>query len=349
MGGAEKQFTQLINLLSANHEVFAITLESTRVDFYKINNHIKRYSCNQKKQNSFFHKVTNLIKIITTIRKIVKDIKPTVIISFLPIPSLIILMATFDNKAKKVVSIRNNPSYTNYSFFWKLVDFFVTNSIDTMVVQTKTLQKELKKKHKHKKIISIANFKSDLKLKKTEWKNTIYPPKKPFLLAVGKIHMQKGLDILIKSYFEVLRKGHNIDLYILSNSKNIDFKYLKLLKTLLKDFNITKKVKIIYDVRNLNQWYKKCHLYILCSRYEGYPNSLVEAMRNSCDIISFDCKFGPKEILQNKKYLIKKPSILKLTDCIVSTLKDGYKKKNIIKEINQYNDANIIKKWNAVI
>ena len=161
--------------------------------------------------------------------------------------------------------------------------------------------------------------------------------------------MQKGLDILIKSYFEVLRQGQNIDLYILSNSKNIDFKYLKLLTTLIKNFDITKKIKIIYDVQNLNQWFKKCHLYILCSRYEGYPNSLAEAISSGCEIVSFDCRFGPKEILQNKKYLIKKPSIQKLTDYIISTFKSGYKKRDTTREINQYNDVDLIKKWNAII
>ena len=69
------------------------------------------------------------------------------------------------------------------------------------------------------------------------------------------------------------------------------------LKIKIKNSKKSKKIKILFDVTNIDEWYKKCELYILSSRYEGYPNSLIEALYNRSRVISFDCKYGPKEII----------------------------------------------------
>ena len=45
---------------------------------------------------------------------------------------------------------------------------------------------------------------------------------------------------------------------------------------------------------------KICKLYIMCSYFEGYPNSLVEALLVSRNVISSNCKCGPEEFLQNE-------------------------------------------------
>ena len=43
------------------------------------------------------------------------------------------------------------------------------------------------------------------------------------------------------------------------------------LKIKIKNSKKSKKIKILFDVTNIDEWYKKCELYILSSRYEGYP------------------------------------------------------------------------------
>ena len=42
--------------------------------------------------------------------------------------------------------------------------------------------------------------------------------------------------------------------------------------------------------------------FILSSKYEGYPNVLLDAATNKLPIISSNCKFGPYEILGEGKF-----------------------------------------------
>ena len=64
---------------------------------------------------------------------------------------------------------------------------------------------------------------------------------------------------------------------------------------------LDKFIKIIPYQKNPYGYYKKTNIFLLTSVYEGLPNVLLEAtlFKNLC--ISYKCKSGPKEILNNGK------------------------------------------------
>ena len=105
MGGAESQIASLVNYLKEDYDVSLITFKNKKTDFYKINEKIKRFYVNININKFFLSKIIFYINFIYRIRKLLINLKPNTIVSFLPVPSTIMLISSIGLKSKKIISI----------------------------------------------------------------------------------------------------------------------------------------------------------------------------------------------------------------------------------------------------
>ena len=50
-------------------------------------------------------------------------------------------------------------------------------------------------------------------------------------------------------------------------------------------------------VGNVADWYSRSQVFVLSSRYEGFPNVLLEAMAAGCCCLAADCPQGPADLI----------------------------------------------------
>lgn len=112
------------------------------------------------------------------------------------------------------------------------------------------------------------------------------------IIAVGRLHAQKGFDLLIESFSLVANKIP--DWYIDIYGSGIDE---SVLKRMIHEKGLDGRINLKGVTDSIYEEYMKSQFFILSSRYEGFALVLLEAMSCGTPCVSFRCKYGPEEII----------------------------------------------------
>lgn len=126
-------------------------------------------------------------------------------------------------------------------------------------------------------------------------------PRRPYVVAVGRLTHVKAFDILIQAFAEY-RKVHDHDLLVLGEGPQRSE-----LEALARQCAVEHSVHMPGFVINPFPLIKQAELFVMSSRYEGLPNALIQAVALECPAVVTDMPHGPKEILAEDKYGITVP------------------------------------------
>ena len=180
---------------------------------------------------------------------------------------------------------------------------------------------------------------------------SFYPEAKSTLenkkaLAVGKHSFQKGYDRLLKSWKKVINKypDWTLDIYgTISEAEG--------LATLADNLDISKTINFYPPVKNIAEKYEQASIYTMSSRFEGFGMVLTEAMAYGVPCISYDCPYGPSDIISDKEngLLIENGNIESFADGVISLIQNEERRKTMgikAKEaVKKYLPDTIAKEW----
>jgi glycosyltransferase involved in cell wall biosynthesis len=115
----------------------------------------------------------------------------------------------------------------------------------------------------------------------------------PVILAVGRLHHQKGFDVLLNAFSAVLAEKPS-RLIILGEGHQRER-----LERQAQELGIASFVQFPGFVKNPYAYMSRAALFVLSSRWEGLPGVLIEAMACGCAVVATDCPSGPAEIIEN--------------------------------------------------
>ncbi len=343
-GGVEKNFYIIINYLKKIYpQIYVVTSSKLTKQIEKKNIKIinPKFSFWYHKSR-FFKNIISSFLLVKNFRK-----KDVLIISFQANIFSIIVSKLMNWQI--IIRLNTSPEkYINNTFkmfffkiFYNLSNEIIVNSFEFKknlkkifnLNSTVILNSILKKKIKKNKINFFKNFKG-LKI-----------------INIARLTDQKDHLTLLKTAKMISEKNKiNFKLAIIGRGKNF-----QTLQKFIIENKLKKKVFLCGYKKDAEQYLSYSNLFILTSKFEGLPNTLIEAQSAKLPIISSDCPSGPKEILLNGKLgiLFKTGSYKDLYRKILhfNNNKTKYKNKAVLaqKFLKRFDYKTNLSKYNKII
>lgn len=286
-GGAERVAALLCNHWAAQgHHVMLMPTFSGRGEcLYPLDERVRlEYLADRvvSRSRSMFN---NLYRFIA-LRRVIAEIRPDVIVSFLPHVNVAAVLSAWRLRVPVVVSERTYPPAIQLG----------GSRATGVVLQTQQALKWLEQCCPRARGQVIPN-------------PVVYPLPfgKPVLepasvvastrrvvLAVGRLAEEKGFEQLLTAFGVLAPQYPEWELVILGEGLEREA-----LEQQRERLGLNDRVHLPGRVGNLSDWYARADLYVMSSRFEGFPNTLVEAMAMGCPVIATDCESGPREIIRD--------------------------------------------------
>lgn len=310
-GGAERVVSILANSFAEKEIDTTILVSENKESFYPLVESIKYRTLNLKYENLNFKKrITVNFNEIRGLYKYFKDENPDLVISFIRnIPTII--AARLAN-VKVIISERNNPIIDPPNRLWRTMRPIVYPFANGIVFQSKGARNYFSQNIIKKSVI-IPN---PLDKKINEVK---IPQKKNQIITVGRLAPQKDHKTLLKACQYVFEKFPNYSLVIYGSGVLEEE-----LREYAENLNISKNVKFAGNTKHVFDKVAESKIFAFSSKYEGYPNSLIEAMAVGTAVVSTNCNFGPSEVIDDgmNGFLVEVGDNKKLADRIIRLIQD---------------------------
>ncbi len=293
-GGAEKVVSNLLSELKEKYDIVLFLMNDTV--FYDIPTNIKvEYLDNSVGEENAYWKFFKLFSISKKFAKLLKKHKIDYSLSFMNRPNFInIISKYFGNNSKIIISERTTPSMQHskgiQGFVNRLLIKILYKKADLVTANSIGNTNDLIDNFKINNVVTINNSFNFETIIKNSKENIELLNDKQVFVTVGRLDEGKNHELLIDIFI-------NIDAYLYiigdGNLKNH-------LQTKIKKLNLQDRIFLIGIDKNPYKYISKSDAFIFSSKFEGFPNVLVEAQICDKPIISFDCKSGPREILESK-------------------------------------------------
>ncbi|MDK1493750.1 glycosyltransferase family 4 protein [Sinorhizobium sp. 7-81] len=281
---------------------------------------------------------------LSRLRRRLVALKPDLVVSFLTKVNVLVGLATRGLNTPIIMSERNNFTSQETHLFWRLVQPIAVKGAASLVMQTQDAFQSLPPSLRGKAEIipNPVTLPPDV---------ARVPSQGTRVVAVGRLEKQKGFDLLLQAFSYVARSVPTAELTIFGDGSQRGA-----LEHLARDLGIGDNVKMPGVTRFPLEWVGAGDIFVLSSRFEGFPNVLLEAMTAGLPSIAFDCSWGPSEILSSPDagLLVPPGDIRQLSEAILSLIADPALRNKLstcgsAAASARYATSSVLQQWDNVI
>ena len=345
-GGAERVLTLLANeLCKKGWSVTVLTFDSgSEPAFFKLHSDVQHWPLSLKREQGGWWKAIKVHFLRPwVLRKAIRKSGPDAVLAFIDQMNILTLMATIGLKIPVIVSERSHPAF-NISKLCSLLRQVVYKRSARLVLQTRDAC-DFFSSSIPKRIIPnpvLVPEYSEPALKSETNSKT--------LMAMGGLREVKGFDLLLRAFAPLCNKFPDWVLEIWGEGVQ-----RKTLESLRDELGLRERVRFPGLTKEHHQTMSQVDIFVLSSRSEGFPNVLGEAMACGLPVVSFDCRSGPSELIQDgvNGLLVPPESIQELSSSLERLMASAELRKSLGEQAQKiteiYSLDKIVQSWEELI
>jgi GalNAc-alpha-(1->4)-GalNAc-alpha-(1->3)-diNAcBac-PP-undecaprenol alpha-1,4-N-acetyl-D-galactosaminyltransferase len=284
---------------NANRKVTVVTLAPHSADFFQLPDGVGRVSVGSAgPPRRCYARLRQNVIALARLRSALASLRPDVVISFVDVMNVKVLLASVFTRWPVIVSERIDPSAHMVPWPWAWLRRVCYRQAAMIVVQTGAAAEWVRRRFPRSAVRVIPN---PVVLGPTPVADDVegrpHLPR-PAIVAIGRLVPQKGFDVLIRAFSSACTTspldGRRWQLFIFGDGPE-----RASLEALAQSLGVQERVHLPGRTRQTVAVLRAADLFVLASRYEGFPNVLLEAMANGLPSLSTACPSGPTDIIRD--------------------------------------------------
>jgi glycosyltransferase involved in cell wall biosynthesis len=323
-GGAERVSANLANYwVAKGWEITIVTLTQQSLDFYELHPAIKRMALELAGDSgNVLAGLWQNIRRVIALRRVLRQIQPDIALGMMVEANVLLALAAWNLTTLRTIgAVRIHPPQAPLGYIWETLHCHTYGLLNAVTVVASE-GKDWIKTHTNAQRVTVIQNAVTWPLPGQEPRispGALCQSERQLLLAVGRLSAQKGFDWLIEAFSNLADKHLDWDLVILGEGS------LRIrLEGQVRESGLEHRIFLPGRAGNMADWYQSADLYVMSSRYEGFPMTLVEAMAHGLAAVSFDCDTGPRDIIHHELdgLLVPQGNVAELTAALDRLMSD---------------------------
>lgn len=338
-------------LLANGHSVTVITLYNEDSDFFVLPKEAERIALGVDGDSAtVIHGLGNNLQRLRVLRRAIKSSRPDAVISHIYRTNVMTILAVGKTGVPVIVVEHNDPGMNPAGRIWGTLRRRTYPRARKLVSVSRGVDKHFSWLSEEKRTV-IHN-----PLELLEDRHGVsYPgaeanPPRRWITAMGRLTPQKGFDLLLQALARIAGRHPDWGLMIIGEGQ-----LRGELEALTNQLGLSQSVSFPGLLANPLPALRNSKLFVMASRFEGFPYAALEAMACGLPVIYTDCPSGPREIIREgvDGLLVPNGDVAALAAAMDRLMSDDAERSRLAERasevLERFGSAKIVAQWEDLL